>query len=609
MKKQLLFLIIFIAPFYINAQVIFGITSNLCDSTTEHTYNYQYAGELDGSSTDWNTPNMLIDSNAIQGCLVLVNDGSTPGIGTAPYFTIHDACDSATWTQDLTGKIAVFYRGACEFGIKAYNAQKRGAIGAIIINNNGAAVGMAGGTYGVNVTIPYWMIGETDGAELVACLDTVCTGVTGYFGNEFPSFADDMSSSKSLMLMTESSAIPWDLASTGAEYPMDFGIWVYNNGWDAQNGVTVTVEVERSGVVEFTNTSTTLNFNAPDTTFLDSQYVDLGTYAPANWTIGTYTITYIINNNGDENLANNVFSFEFKLTNNEDVYAKCRLDNSNKPIHNTAYALNETILWNEFESCITFRSSIAGDRNTTASGLTFSCEPVWGTMANEFVTAKVYEWNDVFVDINSPATFNSLNLLDQGSFSYMDESLNGINIYVPFTNPVFLQNNQRYLFCLNILSDSLRMSYDTYDRYDHPEGIDYSTTINHYLQSISPVGTNSGGSGWEWYTAGFGYDNTAAISVTMDIATGINDLENEQMLSPYPNPANNLLMVPIRKNKVGNVQIQLLDLAGKLVLTANKKLNNEAVRINVASISNGNYLMKLTFEDNTQDVFKISVNR
>jgi PA domain/Secretion system C-terminal sorting domain len=612
MKKLLLSLIILTTSALSSAQVIFGITSNLCDTTTEHYYNYEYAGNLFGGSTDWNTPNMLLDSNSIQGCLVMVNDGSTGTsvIGT-PSFTVNSsalACDSTTWTQDLTGKIAVLYRGGCEFGLKAFNAQKRGAIGVIIINHTGDAIGMSGGIFGVNVTIPVWMIGETDGNQLAACLDTVCTGVTGYFGIEFSAFADNISSSKSLMLMTESSAMPWDLARTGTEYPIDFGIWVYNSGWDAQNGVTVTVEVERSGVVEFTNTSAALNFNAPDTTFIDSQYVDLGTYAPANWTIGTYTITYTINNAGDENLANNVFSYEFKLTNNEDVYAKCRLDENNKPIHNTAYSLSNTICGNEFESCIHFKNEFAGDRSTIATGINFSCEPVGTTMTNELIEIKAYQWDDSFTDINSPATYDSLTLLESATYTYTDNSENGINIFLPFNNSISLQNNQRYLFCVSNTSDSLRVGYDAYNVYYHPEGFNYTTTINHYLQPISPVSDVSCGPK-EWWTAGFGNDAIPAISVTMDIATGIDDVVNEEMAMPYPNPTTNYLTVPVRKNAKGNVNIDLVDLLGKVVLSENQILNNESLKINVSSIANGNYITQLRFNDGTIDNFKISINR
>jgi hypothetical protein len=43
------------------------------------------------------------------------------------------ACNAVT--SDVNGKIAVLYRGDCQFGVKAKNAQDAGAIAVIIINN------------------------------------------------------------------------------------------------------------------------------------------------------------------------------------------------------------------------------------------------------------------------------------------------------------------------------------------------------------------------------------------------------------------------------------------------------------------------------------------
>ena len=55
--------------------------------------------------------------------------------------------------------------------------------------------------------------------------------------------------------------------------------------------------------------------------------------------------------------------------------------------------------------------------------------------------------------------------------------------------------------------------------------------------------------------------------------------------------------------------VEVFDLTGKLVLTENNTIGDEALKINVASISNGAYLFKLTFANGTTDQFKISVNR
>ena len=188
MRKFLLFLVFIAFSQYSFSQVMFKVLNSNCISNIDREYNFEYAGPIDGSATDWNCPNMLLLENSIQGCLVLMNDGAsgmTTGIGVPPLnvpnYTL--GCDTSNFlTQDLTGKIAVIYRGTCEFGLKAYNAQQRGAIGAIIINHTGDAVSMAGGANGLSVNIPVFQIGRDDGDLLVACIDIVCNGVYASFG-------------------------------------------------------------------------------------------------------------------------------------------------------------------------------------------------------------------------------------------------------------------------------------------------------------------------------------------------------------------------------------------------------------------------------------------
>jgi hypothetical protein len=425
--------------------------------------------------------------------------------------------------------------------------------------------------------------------------------VVGFIGNSMGYYQNNMSSSKADILMTESSAMPWDLARNGTEYPVDFGIWAYNKGTAPQIGVTATVDVVYNGNSVYTQTTAPVDFAAPDTTFLDSNYFDLGTYAPALWNVGTYSITYTINNTNEQYFADNTFSFEFKLTNNDDIYAKCSLDNLNQPIHNTAYSLNESGCYIGFENCITFKNQYAGIRNTSVVGMTLSSKAIGYNIANQPIEIRAYQWNDNFIDISSSVTYNSMSLLGSYVHTYLDNTLNDSNVYLAFNSPINLQDNQRYLFCVFNPGDSLRTGYNTL--------FDYSTTINNYLQPISPVSTLECSSNKLWYTSGFGYDAIPAISVKMDVSTEVYEKTSSTTNYPYPNPTTNLLTVPVRKGVLGNVKVEVFDLTGKLVLSENQHIGNEPLKVNVASIKNGTYLFQLTFVDGTTDVFKISVNR
>lgn len=77
-------------------------------------------------------------------------------------------CSAAINPQNINGKIAVVYRGTCEFGAKALNAQNAGAIGVIIVNNEASDVtmDMGAGANGGAVTIPVVMVASNIGATI-----------------------------------------------------------------------------------------------------------------------------------------------------------------------------------------------------------------------------------------------------------------------------------------------------------------------------------------------------------------------------------------------------------------------------------------------------------
>ena len=277
MKKITLLLGMAIATTVGFSQIVVNITSAPSCTNLEGTYNHEWASN-DGTVAGWGaSPDMFVGANAIvDGEMVLVDDGTTPGTndatGNSPHPTIQDACDSTTWTQDLTGKVAVLYRGSCEFGLKVYNAQKRGAIAVFMINHSGDAVAMGGGTYGPNVTIPAIMVSETDGNAIAACLGNGGQ-MEVFIGSKVGLYPNDMGSSPADIVMPESAANPLDLSQDSSEFNLDLGLWAYNVGQNDMTGVTITAEIEHMGSVIHSVTSAPVDFNQPDTSFVDTQYL------------------------------------------------------------------------------------------------------------------------------------------------------------------------------------------------------------------------------------------------------------------------------------------------------------------------------------------------
>ena len=179
---------------------------------------FVYADAQDGSGTnnanfatpgDGGKPRMqmfLWDGTVTSGPLLTINDGPLAGdyegvpaafggeivdltedlvlVEDDPSGTsdTNDACDPITNGGDLSGKIAVIRRGECEFGFKSLAAQNEGAVAVIMVNNvEGEAITMAGGAVGDQVTIPLFMVSDTDGEAIIEQLlsETVNATING----------------------------------------------------------------------------------------------------------------------------------------------------------------------------------------------------------------------------------------------------------------------------------------------------------------------------------------------------------------------------------------------------------------------------------------------
>ncbi len=127
------------------------------------------AGDYNYIESGFSTANTLAAKGSVTGTFALYNDDNT-GVN-------HRACTGAP-VNSVAGKIAVIFRGACNFVVKVKNAQIAGAKAVIMIDTLvGANPIIMGGTDNT-ITIPAVMISAADGALLEAELSSGAT-VTG----------------------------------------------------------------------------------------------------------------------------------------------------------------------------------------------------------------------------------------------------------------------------------------------------------------------------------------------------------------------------------------------------------------------------------------------
>jgi hypothetical protein len=95
-------------------------------------------------------------------------------------------CGSAINAAKMNGAIALIKRGTCQFGTKALNAQKAGAMAVIIFDNvySTSLITMSAGDDGLSVTIPCCSISWSNGQALVSYLGLAAVSISFPTTNE-----------------------------------------------------------------------------------------------------------------------------------------------------------------------------------------------------------------------------------------------------------------------------------------------------------------------------------------------------------------------------------------------------------------------------------------
>jgi hypothetical protein len=102
----------------------------------------------------------------------------------------------------------------------------------------------------------------------------------------------------------------------------------------------------------------------------------------------------------------------------------------------------------------------------------------------------------------------------------------------------------------------------------------------------------------DWY---IGWDFTPAIALNFDQSVGLNTDLNLDKLAVSPNPANDVLNINLNLAKASNVQIDVIDMNGKVVFNKNIKANLIGYKeeLSLASFANGIYTVQVRSANGT----------
>lgn len=555
------------------AQVSFYVNP---PSTNSGNYSVTF---VDNAGGDWASPDLTDPNNAVEDDIVIVQGVDSLG------------CDPLTNGLDVNGKIAMVWRGDCQFGTKAWNAQNAGAIAVVIVNHSGEPVGMAGGDDGPNVTIPVVMISTSTG-ELI--YDEIQAGgtVNVFIGNKFGYFANDIGIGQKDVLRAPHFATPADFAQDASEFEVAVGSWIYNYGQNDQTNVVLNCEITGAGVTApYNNGSTAANIPSGD-----SLFVTLPTFSQATYAMGDYTVVYSVTSDAaDDFIDDNALNADFRIT--EDEFSYARLDADDLPL--AIQHFQPSGVTASFNSCIHFVNANASRR--AAAGLTFNATATTDvSLEGTIIAVEAYSWDETdpaAYDLNdanfSLATLNNITI---GEYEYLTDAQDS-TITTIFDEPFVMDDNQHYLFCATSISTDVFLGYDN--------GLDYDENI-----TLNGSPTSTTGNDGSFFGTGFGTDLSAAVAlITKDpIWLGVEEEESAIEINAYPNPAVDMITIPL-SNMSGMANLIVTDINGKIVLNQSVEIVSNKLTVDVTSFSAGQYVFSLNVENQKASTFTVVVSK
>jgi hypothetical protein len=567
MKKILLSIGFGTLAIFASAQTVFNVDA---PSSIGGSYDFEYADTAGTGGSTWGVFDLTNPINAVVDTLVLVDAIDTTVAGEL-YDDSTFGCASLNNAADLVGKIAVVFRGDCQFGFKAKNAQDAGAVGVIIINNiPGNPLGMLAGDDGAFVTIPTVMVSDITGATLVSTMAT--DDVVVFIGNKSGRFPNDLSIDENEVVRPKETAVVEALAQNASELEVLAGAWIRNYGFNTQHSV------ELSYNISFGGSSVYSNFSIVDSLETgDSVYVTLPTFSQATYPAGEYDMNYSVISDSVESFPSDNMVNSKMLVNSTYLSVGTVEASTGLP---TVPA--DTYYWFS-KTCMSFSHPFAS--RIAVRGITFSATSTRDdVLTGKFLETRAYEW-----DGSDPSSMSDI---AAGEYDY-NSDLSEENVTVEFNQPFKLNDFQNYLFCVeNTTSDTV---YIGTSNIGYGEGFDNYGTYHSIVEQTD--GTRSSF-----------IDIAPAISIeTFDgDAVSINE-EVEESLTAYPNPARNMISIPVGNLEISSVVIY--DVTGKIVSTQDVSSTSNNLTLDVTSIPNGMYIVALNKADNTTSKINVVISK
>lgn len=545
--KLFAFLFVF-AAFNANAQQLTTPMDFRVTAPTNIAGSYDY-----GYPTDWG-PTTL--ASTVEAPVAWGYDATGDSLGCVPIVT------------DLTGKIALLRRGACNFSLKAYYAQAAGAVGTIIINHTynadgGGIVNMLGGDSMTAVVTPAAFMTRDDGDLLLAEYDNGNPVTAAFY----------------IPVIDNAHAIYH--YSTPQDQILDLDemdITVYNNSNHDETNVVATVVITDPAGNQTTLTENVANIPANT----DSTISFTNAYTPA--ALGTYTAEFSVT--ADSATFNNeVIVQNFEVT--DHTWAN---DNG------TSIG---AIIPAGFDQ--TFRYDVGNFFFTGATPATVT-HASFGLEVPDSVNGETFDIILYDCDVNLDGQLDGTDYADFTAVAFANYTVDAATM--PANDTVVVELTALLGSSIDLAAGGTYLITVQYDALLSPNG---NVTPPNYIHSspgsyefvTSTVYTDqlyTGGWSGDWnailrlHTAGFIPDDTTS--------TNSIQLENAK-INVFPNPTTEFVSVDLDLDDISaNVDITITDVNGRVIATQSfSNVQSDRFTFNVQDYAAGNYFIRVQTEE------------
>lgn len=513
-----------------------------------------------------------------QGNLEFVDDQNDPPLATL-------ACNdtSLTLANDLTGKIAMVDRGECNFTLKAYNAQKAGAIGVVICNNQPpGTTGMSAGIAASLINIPTIMIGLDDCAIIRTVVESG--------GAAEALIADEFTFDNDLAITQATHAAN---VQTPVSHIQDvvFQADISNNGSLDATSTALDVEITDGLGASVYSESITLDMGLV-AGFADSTLVGVGSFTPPNC-VGDYEMNWTLSGNESDDFASdNTRSNPFTISNS--TFSK-----DNTPISGVANAVGGTYEFGNIYELL---------QNDEAASITFALakNAADGTLDNESITLYLLRVDCDLTDPNCTANFDDGQVTPIGvafytvppgteNYELLTADLLDWNTFQPGPLPL---TPGFYIAMTSIIGDGAGNTIFT----GRGSNVYYPGQLASVVREGGPLG---GGNG-TWFLAGFGNDTPATVRLNMTsgtdamdcVTTGIGQVERlEANIELFPNPANQQITMDLElPTGITTAEIKISDIMGRAIHVLQVEGQSTNQVFNVDQLAQGTYFLTVSAE-------------